>query len=229
MYSSSHWHLAMIGQSASGANLDTWQCGLRMAGGSVDPVTATAATRQALLDDVTADVLAWWTAIRDSFHTSTKLLRVKFNPVDRQGRYLLDGTTLQKDIPGTSQAGTSQAAPLPSQVAVAVTLLTDAQRGLASKGRLFLPGPSTTRIDQDRQVTESSRAAFQQATRDLVVALNNWPGIDNPATPGVVKIMSDVGQGAERNVRAVSVGRRFDVQRRRANKYPENRPAATQV
>jgi hypothetical protein len=229
MYTEKHWLLALLGENVSDQSTDVWQCNLRLSSEGTKTWPQNFADRSAILDDVGADVLTWWNAIRASFHTTTRLAGFKFNMINTLGLYESDTETMRRDLPGTSQPGSATSAPLPSQVAMAVTFLTDAQRGLASKGRFFLPGPAAISVDQTRRINEGTRNTIQTATATLLTNLGNWPGADTSLHPGVPVVMSDVREGATRKIVGVSVGKRFDVQRRRANKYPELRPPATAV
>jgi hypothetical protein len=85
-------------------------------------------------------------------------------------------------------------------------------------------------VDQTRRINEGTRGTVQTATATLLTNLGNWPGFDTTVgNPGQPCVMSDVREGATRAITQVRVGKRFDVQRRRANKYPELAPAGTAV
>jgi hypothetical protein len=118
--------------------------------------------------------------------------------------------------------GLSGAPPLPAQLSVAATLNTAVNRGLASKGRMYLPAPSAASVSDDGGIQPATVELIANKTARLLDDLNNVPGLDaNAALSLRSQVMSKVGNGAARNVVSVGVGRRFDVQRRRAETFPE--------
>lgn len=223
-----HNVLTIIGTAANNNAVDVWQTGVRIGGGGGLAVSTNAAAT-AILDDVQADLVTWWTAIRGYYAPSTRFERFKFNAVDVNGHYISQDLTLQRDMPAATVPGSASGNPLPAQLAIAATLTTAATRGYASKGRMFLPAPATVQMGTLARVDEPFRNAMQVATATLLTNLSNWPGLDAAGSPGRAIVASKVGAGTERRITGVVVGNRWDVQRRRANRIPEVKPAATAV
>ena len=100
-----------------------------------------------------------------------------------------------------------------------VSLLTDAKRGMASRGR-FYPPPTAVcaQVDyQTGQVRKSSLDPMLEATAQLIRDLNNWPAIDGAGATVVVL----GGNGSMRNVQKIAIGSVPDTQRRRRNALKE--------
>jgi hypothetical protein len=118
--------------------------------------------------------------------------------------------------------GSGSSASLPWQTALVVSTRTAVSRGPGSKGRWFLPVPSTAILTNSGNIDTTTKNVIGQASAQFVADLNNWPGLDWAQGPGspVVAIVSDGGKSAvpiARAVTGVRVGDRLDTQRRRAN------------
>lgn len=139
----------------------------------------------------------------------------KLNLIGPDGRYVNERTTVLRELTPGQSRGAGNSVDHPPQISLAVTLNTDARRGLASRGRFYLPGPSVP-LDQNGQIP----LATANVIRDRAVAMLD---AINRAVPGYqVVIASDVGQGAFRRVESVRVGRVLDTIRSRRNKFAES-------
>lgn len=228
-YPRSHLLVTLIGSITSGATVDEWQTSVRIGYHQTVPLHDSSA-RQLILDDVGADIGTWWTGMRGLYASSVTLDRWKCNQVDVNGHYVSQTETFGGEIAAASRAGGGGGQTLPAQLATVVTLETAVSRGLASKGRMYLPAPIAGALAAtDGRIDETERAHIQSTTATLLTNLGNWPGVDALLAPTEPIIASKVLAGAERPVVAVNVGNRFDVQRRRANRLTEVRPASTAV
>lgn len=228
-YPSAHNLLVVQGENTAAGLVDVFQFGIRFqppAGGSgtSNPALLTAAN-----NDIKADLSTWWNSVRTHFASTTRLLRFKFNAVDTEGRYVsqVDSNTVELEL--ATPGGSSSAFALPPSSACVVTFRTPAARGLASKGRIYLPNPSISAIAAGGIWSEAFRDAIQTATATLLTNLSNWPGTDALADFGTASVMSKVREGASRPVTSLDVGIRPDVQRRRSNRLSEQRQATTAV
>lgn len=228
-YTTVHNLLSVFGETASEGETDGWSFGMRFAQGAQTGGEATDAQVTTILDDIQADLGTWWAAINTRVATTTRLLGFKFNTIDVNGRYNNLTKTHQRDLIGSTWTGGATGIALPSQVAIVATLHTAAQRGLANKGRIYLPPLSASTLSAGGRLMDSARDEIAIATGTLLTNLSNWPGVDATADPGRVCVMSKVREGATRQVTGVSVGDRFDIQRRRANAFTENRSAIAPV
>jgi hypothetical protein len=217
-----HNYLVVHGTQSNGGQLDTWQFGLRIGFTGTSGELVDDAAHEANMTDALNDVDTWWTAIDNVMPQSTQCLGVKLNAIAPDGTYA-NTTSYAKNFTGAPRVGLGDASlQLPAQLALAVTLHTAATRGLASKGRIYLPALTTAAMS-DGMVHPAIRTILVNATAQLLRDLNDWPGIDINGTPGTVLVASSVGPGAMREVTGISIGTRFDVQRRRANKIREVR------
>jgi hypothetical protein len=218
MFKSDFIQIIIGGDHLAGtADTDVWQIGFKV------PVTAQEnlvndADMTTLLNDVFADAETWFTSLASNFGAQTRFSFVKVNQVKKTGLYLNETKTYRKDRP-TPIAGSATVS-LPADVALVVTLNTDAARGLASKGRVYLPALATSAIAGGR-VLPSARDNVGTQTALLVKNLSNAPGFDVAVGYTQVAVMSEVGEGTTRSVTSVRVGDLFDTQQRRSNKMRE--------
>lgn len=153
------------------------------------------------------------------FHTtanittqSAALRWIKLNQIGIDGRYTQD-TTVRYDYPNPFPVGTSTAI-VPPQIALAVTLLTDSDRGTASRGRFFVPLPARSPSSLGR-LAEADALAYANAAATMVNSIN--VALD----PYQVVIASDSGTGRFRTVTGVRVGRVLDTIRSRRRSFLE--------
>lgn len=144
---------------------------------------------------------------------SVLLTSIKFNEIDEAGHYADPNTTHQlteDDFSPIRGTGTTYVEP---QRALAVSFLTDARRGPAHRGRIFLPGFSGN-VDNTLSISSTQATAIAD---NLTIALG---GLDN--VPALVPaIVSKIGQGVARQITSVAVGSRVDTIRRRRNRLTE--------
>lgn len=128
-------------------------------------------------------------------------------------------------------AGSSGGAPLPPQIALAATLTSDLQRGLASKGRMYLPGinlpmgaadphvaifEQTNIADQLKVFVDAVNASANISGR--IVLASKGTKLTNPADPNQWAYVN----GKTANVTGLRVGNVYDTQRRRRNGIAES-------
>lgn len=201
---------------------EQWSCSLNMVPNSGEPSPAWN------VDQVPAAVR---TAI-ETFHTTpslicaaAKLSFIKANVIGADGRYVnqTDSNTYEYATP---LAGGATGA-TPPQIALAVSIVTAAQRGLASKGRFYLPVPSLAMDTVSGRLSESNALTAANAAATLANALNQWAvsaghGIRvGVASGGPVRNGIVTGPGAFRVATGFRVGTVLDTQRRRRADIPE--------
>lgn len=159
------------------------------------------------------------------------LKRVTIAAIDDEGHYM--GTPVEFAV---STEGGDANSPFPAQIATKVTLETDGDLKRV-KGGFFLPGRTQSGFDWDLNLYSAGMAGEVQTS--MQTFLNR---IQETATGNTLHAMVVVASGGRTNpdgtvrlpptlhdVERVSVGRRPDVQRRRANKLLEQRPTASDV
>lgn len=146
--------------------------------------------------------------------SSQALLRsIKLNEIGTDGRYVNDDT-VEHEFTGTPPAGPSLPN-YPPQIALAVSLRTDAARGRAHAGRFYIPSPSAAMQTGTGTISGSAQSTVSQASKELLDACNaalvGWR----------VAVVSKVGSGAQRPVLEVAVGAALDTIRSRRTDLAE--------
>lgn len=186
----------------------------------------------AMFSDIVDDCTAWFGSSSVRIRDIARLTLVKLASIDETGHYNAPPREAAVSQYGGSLSGTAMA----HQISRKVTFLTAGDIGRV-KGGFYIPAPSTEEFDPaTSQWSSSSTETVETRTRDLVDDLNNVPGLDVHSFKVVV---ASAGRhnpdGSVRlapalhDVTGVSVGRRADVQRRRANKVSEARSAPSSV
>lgn len=152
------------------------------------------------------------TQINDRAH----LYSVKFSALGTNG-HVISGADPVIEEPAPGGVSGSQSSPdYPNQIAIAVSLRTATNIGLATKGRFYLPCPAMT-ITNDGRINSTSPGLLATSTKDFLDAFNTE--MDGDA---LVSLMSEVGSGATRGVTRVLVGDVLDTIRNRRNALQES-------
>ena len=167
-------------------------------------------------DGVDADVVTalstFWAAA--SISSDAHLTYVKMNEISVDGKYFDQENSWRQDLV-TAVPGGAGNVHLPAQIAMAVTLATSAARGLAHKGRFYLPVPAI-QADTSGRMT----AAFIASQMTLVTTLLN--SINTAMDVWRVGVVSNVRGGGERPVINARIGRVYDTIRSRRNALVED-------
>lgn len=210
-----HYLLSFGG--TAGELTETWVCGIRLI--AEDTGVFGEVDQQEYLEDVAAPALTAWMLRPTSLVATVALLKwAKFNLIDSQGHYDDPGTTHEHSFGAGSPGGANNTLH-PLQVALVLTWRTNvAERGLASRGRIYSPRPSIAvgasgDIDGAARVGAATSAATLLNTLDITVGAGwmrpaivspgrGWPEQDNP--------------GSANQIDYVTVDSSLDVQRRRS-------------
>jgi hypothetical protein len=210
-----HW-LFTFGGSLAGR--DEWTCGIRM---SIDDgflPKPEAVAEDAALESFATPLRNWFgsTALRLSSQAS--LTFAKLNEIRPDGRYADQTTTHRLDFTEPTYGSLGRSVPL--DMAAAVTWITSAARGQASKGRIYLPCPGWDLTSAGTFSTENVQGALN-STGTFLAALqpSAATGGLRPAviSPGTVSS----SEGAGRFIRGMRIGDVPDRQRRRREGTPE--------
>lgn len=202
---------------------EIWSTGLRTVasttggGGGSTPVVLPQAVLEEYLETVVlAQVGELATTAFSVAGAQTRINLAKYNQIDGEGHYFYD-QTVQEELPNVPFGGNTQAAIHPTQVSKVLTLETGFTRGVAARGRMYIPNPAN---------------AWEPAAGTLQldqIEVNNWATwiegfnaeiVDGATTYTIeVAVVSSIGNGFDnfRLVTGVSMDDRADVQRRRAN------------
>lgn len=237
-YPAQHQYMTVIGDCYGGA--ERWQFGLRLTDGGV----SNEETALAISDDVQA----WWTgagyAAGTNFasYNNYRLVELKVARIGIDGKYpagevayshfYLPPIAGQNVPPGGNNA-------LP-QSTMCATLTTAVPRGLASKGRIYLPPSTQTALQADGRLSTADATQQANSVKTLINAINANGVVGNVAIfsrgKGVPQYDEEHNRieytypnpGASNVVTGVRVGRVKDTQRRRRRQLVED-PQAVQL
>lgn len=201
VYSEEHVKVTWLGDLQGSP--ETWSFGVRFRLNTLPVVTSA----QDLFD--IAVVMLSSNAI--SMQAGHRLTGVKIALQDVEGRYP-EGVDAVEYIAETPFEHTAQGGH-PPQCSVVCTTLTSVSRGIASRGRFYLPTTS-------RDVQENGTLTLSEQI-DMAAALATFldQATDEMGAPAAV--FSKVGTGTTRNIVAVGVGAVVDTQRRRRRQLVE--------
>jgi hypothetical protein len=210
---------------------EIWSCSLKLADADSLAVAQNAVLESIQIPEYTNDFIA---PIVKAFHTDSSagissqcmLTYCKITHMGVQGKALEPFSTHISEHVFTPTAGGWGGAIYPNQTALAVTLTTAYSRGPAHAGRFYLPLPAWN-LGLDGRLTDVSAASTAASASAFIKNLSDMPGVDVPASPGVVVMSRKAGGAVTRKVTGVSVGRVLDTQRRRRNKLDEGYKSST--
>lgn len=205
-------HVTMSGNMLGGA--EEWATGfyIGLSQGAPEPPS------QQFVDGI-RDLWETWFETPGHVHQSYTFTQVKAARLNIGGLY--DGSGVVTSNPATTVQGAYLGQMMPPQIALVATLVAGSGKGLAGKGRMYLPGVSGG-IDATGHLAQSFA---QQMATNLATFFNGVNGL--VSNPGVVINASKgqknfAGLGA-RNVpvNGIRVGNVYDTQRRRRNALAE--------
>lgn len=191
---------------------ETWSMGFRMTGMGFDGPQA---GEEAALAELVTRIQTWW-GTQNVMGAGVWLGTIKYNNINMSGKYTFP-YTVRHDFP--TQLSSASTCTHPNQVAMVATLETGQTRGLAHRGRIYLPLPPMP-VGTDGKISEANATGAAATVKGLLDTINAAPG------SGRVLIGSKVGVGAFRNVTGVSVGRVLDTMRSRRTSLTEGRMTA---
>lgn len=205
VYSTAHDYLT-VHWTVTSSNIEEGQFGIRFAGG--------AAATETELGLVATEVDDYWSSANALIGDDYRLASIKIARIGTDGLYPPEAVPLVHDYSPVIPGGTSLAiSQFPLQVATVVTLGTDAVRGRAHQGRIYMP-PIAGNLSATYLFSEANAQTKADAALDFIGALQ-------AIMPGDAVVMSRLGAGTTRPITSVRVGTRPDVQRRRAGRQVE--------
>ena len=206
-------HVSLSGKMLNGGEI--WQTGFFLGWAEGEAGTPTQATADGIRD-------AWSTFFADAgagFHPSYSFEEVKLARLTKGGRY--DGTTVIQSFPALPVRGTRGGSVLPPQLALVATLVAGSGKGLAGKGRMYLPGINYG-VDETGHIsmTDVQRTADKLKTFfDAVRTIGGPEGLPINASKGSKAALYLNARNVPIN--GVRVGNVYDTQRRRRNGLQE--------
>lgn len=193
---------------------DIWSCGVRMVNEN-EPLGLDAADQQARAVALTSCIQTLMATSAGGWSIPTILTYVKFNKINSAGEY--DDPSASHVNFLTTPTGGFNTATLSNSDALAVSWVTSATRGPASKGRIFVPCPGGTITASTGKYSGSLAVANAHAT--FINCINNDPALS--VWDLKASVVSNVGSGSSRPIIGVRVGDIMDTQRRRRNALVE--------
>lgn len=204
---------------------DIWSTGFNVISknetGGFNPPALTGAQ----VNTLSAIVSSWYSGgggANGQFNADAVLKFFKINELDADGHYVSSVTN--EVIYPTPVAGQG-AGGMPAQLSVVATLRTAVERGLAAKGRMYMPCATGFNIltagDGRATVANALRVAdsIRQLIHDFNIGLAALPS--HGASPMCVGVASKTRSGGQHVVTDVTVGRAVDTMRSRRNKIVE--------
>ena len=219
------FHRLVIGGKI--ATTEHWNTSLAIAtGGAATPVDST------LLTAVAGAVSTWFvgSGTNDARIESNATLEfIKLNRLDTAGHYMDDAQTHLYPTPPVGP----EAMIAPPQTSVVVTLRTSQERGLANRGRMYLPPTyGIMALDSGGRLSTGYAARNASSISTLINGINSiytaWTGAGDFG--GRVAVVSKTRSGAWHSVTAVEGGRVVDtVRSRRTSLVEDYQPSAVAI
>lgn len=178
-----------------------------------------AAPTQAAVDSILTHWTTFFTNGSHVFSNKWDTTQAKIATINTNGT--TDSASVVYAYPGAAVTGVSNGAPFPPQCSLVATLLSDRPRGLASKGRMYLPG-FIAGIQTNGKIEAQWRDAIALGLKTMFDSIR--ADADIADTP----ILAAKGTGAFPELTAqndyierVKVGDVIDTQRRRRNGLAE--------
>jgi hypothetical protein len=159
----------------------------------------------ALADDFAARCLAFWTGIKSIYSSSTKYVGCNVDLIGMSGTILT-----HKERAIAPQGGTSTSQPLPTEVAVVVSLRSTLE-SRSGRGRMYLPAPSSGTLTDNGRMTISSQNTVADQAQVFLSALGS----------ALVNVVASKTMAVHSIVTQLKVGDVFDAQRRRRDAHQE--------
>lgn len=206
------------------AGQEEWSTGFYLGSDSedaLDPGTTSASA-------IAARWTTFFTHANAYVSTAYKTDAVKVSLLNTNGDVDLSAIDIY-DYP-SAISGVSGGAPLPPQISVVATLTSDNQRGLASKGRMYLPGVNLPIFPTDPHFSPTEQGNMATKLQEFFDGVNdefNLPGRVVLASKGhKVPGSPDPDDysytgGITRYVTGLRIGNVYDTQRRRRNDLVE--------
>lgn len=169
--------------------------------------------------DIAAAWSTFWSASTSGVSSRYFFKMCKVQTMGVDGKAIADTAVYHQ--PATAVAGGAGTSVLPPQIALVATLANSLPRGLATKGRMFLPGINFT-IAADGHI---GTLEVGQVATNLQTFFNSiFQDADTPGNPVLASLGNSLQlrPGAIRNVTQIRVGNVYDTQRRRRNALTES-------
>lgn len=194
---------------------EEWTTGFFMGNAGADAN----APSQAVVDAMGPLWNTFFTSAANKFGNNFQTTEIKIAQLDVDGHTVADSPKYYT-YPAPITGGWNGSG-FPPQIALVGTLVGVSPRGLASKGRMFLPGINAS-LDANGRISASDRLAICTGLRVFLRGVVDIAGEDNvpilasKGRPGIIPT-----PGVSHEIISVRVGNVYDTQRRRRNALVE--------
>lgn len=204
--------VTISGTSSTGGEIWTTGFYLGLEGGDAGAVTPVMASA------IGAMWQTYFTAANSYTSTNYKTTQIKCAQFNADGS--TDEDNVEYYIYGSPISGVSGGAWFPPQIALVATLISSNVRGVAAKGRMFLPGVNIA-VNGDGHFSPTEQGNLATAFNTFLSQVNQ--SVDVPdkvilASSGSAPLYANK---ANKNVEHIRIGNVYDTQRRRRNALKE--------
>lgn len=190
---------------------DSWSCGVRIQGAPASVGDELFASQQ--IENAAVVVKDYYDTNGARFNAVSRLKWVKLNAIDNSGHYVDPNNTNLWEFAGDGITPPSNAKAAP-QTALCITLRTDVKRGLAARGRYYIP--TAAPVETNGRISSTIATEALNAATAFISAVNRLGALDTHR----VGIFSARDQ-AVNVVTSVAVGDVLDTQQRRRKQMKE--------
>ena len=205
--------LIKLSFGGSMADEDIWTNGLSIIQNTAADTIALFGSLEA--QDFAAAAAAFYVNGSPSANNYVSLDWIKIALVGTDGKYLQDAKIYDLPVPDTG-AGTFAVSP---QDSVVVSLVTDFKRGLAKRGRIYLPAGFSVPVATDGRLSSTSITGLLAKVKIFFDAIEVI--ISGGDLGGRIVVASSVGAGMFHEVTSLEIGNIMDNQNRRRNRLQE--------
>jgi hypothetical protein len=168
-------------------------------------------------------VIAHYANTESGYGSNTRLKWIKLNKIGPDGRRTNQLKTWRRDIAGAGTPGVGTSVG-PITTSMVITFLTNAARGRASRGRVFVPHPKFQVASTDGfRYSLASVTSAVSAWSTFLTSLGNAPGVDLEGDLVPVVVTQLETPGLMRDIKRVQVGNFPDYMGSRRNRTREVR------
>jgi hypothetical protein len=200
---------------------EIWSTGFFLGSPTADAGTAS----QAQVDAIATRWGTFFTLAANKFSNAYLTQQVKVALLNTDGT--TDPANVVYHTYPTALAGGSAASALPPQISLAASMTSALPRGMASKGRMYLPGYNAV-VDATAHISSTDMGTIATAFQTFINGVNT----DGTSSAKVIlasfgRLLPTVIAGSSQLVTGVRIGNVFDTQRRRRDGLIEAYTART--
>jgi len=170
---------------------------------------------QTAVDAIAARWTTFFTNTNTHVANDYTTTQVKMAQLNTDGSTMLDNVLYHNYV--TPPTGLDGGAPMPAQVTLAATLMSNNVRGLASKGRMYLPGINHP-IGSDGAISSTNIGLLATNLETFIEGVNTDLGVAGRVIlASFGRTTPTVAPGVNAEVTNIKIGGIYDTQRRRRN------------